>query len=236
MTPSASARHRSRLSALVLPLLCALLLAGCVTTESNQRAFVQLQDTLPCCQTLQEIPIGQVTAKDTRFEIDATSPVFVFGERKSYFRAFELPQDGSEYTLTVKSFPAYAPYAARMPIFMPGLLFLNADKKPAAYYSPDRLRYEPPGWFEGHGFTMTLTVSKDDRPHYLVVFTPANSPEDGGGTTVSRPLIMTPVMIGGTMVPITSGGGQSGIEPMPTGSLRLSIEPRATPNPATSAK
>ncbi|MBS4048553.1 MAG: hypothetical protein KG075_19570 [Alphaproteobacteria bacterium] len=224
----------SRSASLPAVLASALLLAGCVTTESNQRAFAQLRDTLPCCQTMQEFPIETVTAKDTRFEIDATSPVFVFGQQKSYFRAFELPPEGTAYKLEVKSFPAYAPYASRTPIFMPGLLFLNAKKEAAAYWGPDKFRYSPEGWFEGRGIATVITVAETgDRPHYLVIFTPANSPEDGGGT-MHTPATMTPVMIGGTMVPIMSGGGTSTTEPMPTGSLRLSIE-TLPPKPAAPA-
>lgn len=207
-------------------LLSGLLLAGCVTTESNLRAFAQLRDTPDCCLALADIPIEQVASKETRFEIDANSPVFTFAQRKSYFRAFELPPEGSEYTLIVKTFPAYAPYAPRTPFFMPGLLFLNDKKEPTAYFGPDRARYVRETMFEGAGLATRVTVAKDDRPRYLVVFTPANSPEDGGGANYRTPATMTPVMIGGTMVPISSGGGQSSIEPMPTGSLKLTVEPK----------
>lgn len=216
----------------LLTLLPVLLLGGCVTTESNQRAFAELRDTLSCCQSLQDIPIEKVTAKDTRFDISTASPVFVFGQSKSYFRAFELPQDGSEYALTVKSFPAYAPYAPRTPMFMPGLLFLNEKKEPDVYIGPDKFRYSPEGWFEGRGIAYAVTVSKEGkRPSYVVIFTPATSPEDGG-RAIPNPQTMMPVMIGTTMVPIMSGGGSSSTEPMPTGSLRLSIEP-ITPKAAT---
>lgn len=228
---------RFRRAARLLPiLLLPALLLGCVTTESNQRAFADLRGTPNCCHGWQDLPIETVSAKDTRFDISTASPVFTFGQIKSYFRAFELPQDGSEYALTVKSFPAYAPYARRTPIFMPGLLFLNDKKEPDAYIAPDRFRYSPEGWFEGRGIAYSVTVSKEGkRPSYVVIFTPASSPEDGGGRTIPNPATMTPMVIGTTVTPIYSGGGASDTEPMPTGSLRLSIEP-VTPKPTAANK
>lgn len=208
---------------LSLLLLC-LLVSGCVTTESNKKAYDSLAQKPPCCSNLGSIPTQPISEGQTiSFSISESSPVFAFPENKSYFAAFELPQTSEKYTLTLRSVYAYAPTTSTQPIFHPTLLFLDEQKSVVGRIGQERFRYARAGMFQGPGLELSVIVDeKTKKPHFVVIYSELSSPEAGRPLPV--PQSGGAYMVGNVVVPTYSGGGTAKSEPTPTGDLHLSVK------------
>lgn len=204
--------------------LLGLLVSGCVTTESNRKAYDSLAQKMPCCLDLNSIPTQPIAeGQSISFSISESSPVFAFPENKSYFAAFQLPQIPGRYTLTLRSVYAYAPTTSTQPIFHPTLLFLDENRSVIARIGQERFSYARAGMFQGPGLELSIMIDEGvKKPHFVVVYSELASPEAGRPLPV--PQSGGAYMVGSVVVPTYSGGGTAKSEPTPTGDLHISVK------------
>lgn len=205
-------------------LVSALLLSGCVTTESNRKAYDSLAPKSPCCADLSTIPTQPIAeGQSISFSISESSPVFAFPENKSYFAAFQLPQTPDKYTLTLRSVYAYAPSTSTQPIFHPTLLFLDENRVVVRKIGQERFHYARASMFQGPGLELSVAIDeRAKKPHFVVIYSELTSPDAGRPLPV--PQSGGAYMVGNVVVPTYSGGGTAKSEPTPTGELHLSIK------------
>lgn len=205
-------------------ILLGVLLTGCVTTESNKKAYTDLAQKNPCCSDLSTIPTQPISeGQSISFSISESSPVFTFPENKSYFAAFQLPQAPDKYTLTLRSVYAYAPSTSTQPIFHPTLLFLDENKIIVRKIGQERFHYARAGMFQGPGLELNVVIDERvKKPHFVVVYSELASPEAGRPLPV--PQSGGAYMVGNVVVPTYSGGGTAKSEPTPTGDLHISVK------------
>lgn len=135
---------------LLLPLNAAVLLAGCATGPLDATGTFlppihneRLAQAKICCSTYREMPFaGLALGQETSGTLTAESPVYAFGEGRSFFAAFELP--ASAKRLEVKTYPVNMLSNPVGHVLVPAVQFLSTDYQLVETAKPLFVERRPP--------------------------------------------------------------------------------------------
>lgn len=160
----------------VLPLLAAAILSGCVATVAQQRE--SLDQARICCQTLAQLPFVPLTpGKPKSIKLDATSLAFDFDGAKSFFFAARLPPYAGPLLLAIESHGTVVPKNPEMTsVFRPDVMFLDTSFQVTRRVSPDTFRRS-----RGADLRGTVFINPENAADtYVVVFTDPRGAAEGG--------------------------------------------------------
>lgn len=105
--------------------LIAIFITSCTTNYETAKKHYDMAQS--CCQDFSEFNYETLpTDKPFAFDIDQTSPAFIFTSGKSYFKALKLPNLPVPYSLRIRSY-AQGEMIDKAHIFFPKILFLKED-------------------------------------------------------------------------------------------------------------
>jgi len=105
--------------------LIAIFITSCTTTYETANEHYELAQS--CCQDFSEFNYETLpTDKPFAFDIDQTSPAFIFTSGKSYFKALKLPKLSLPYSISIRSY-AQGESIEKAHIFLPKILLLKED-------------------------------------------------------------------------------------------------------------
>ncbi|WP_189443683.1 MalM family protein, partial [Salinicola rhizosphaerae] len=162
---------------LILPLGALMLaLAGCstplmtpppqsVSAQAGEQALATAPD---CCTSLASLPYRPLDVQE-RITLNATpqSPAHDFGDGKSFFHAFELPQSRGPLSLSVTS-----PIRDGQ-LFAPTILILDASYRPVREMPSEALTLRRPSGFSGARLTGEFSLTPGPAASYLIVYSSA---------------------------------------------------------------
>jgi hypothetical protein len=169
-------RTRLAFAPLVAVAVAALFAASAPAGAAPPDAELLAAGTL-CCDDPSRLPFESLPASgDLDFAVDRRSPLFEFQSGRSFFRAFQLPSQGSAYMLELRSFleEADSPRTAR--VFFPVMAILTDDFLVSRATDLDALRFDLPVLEQttAPAYRVQLPVDPmNTRERYVVVFTPA---------------------------------------------------------------
>lgn len=160
---------------LILPTGALMLaLTGCSTplmtpppqTVSAQAGEQALATASDCCTSLASLPYRSLGAQE-HLTLNATpqSPAHDFGNGKSFFHAFELPQGSGPLSVSVTS-----PIRGGQ-LFAPTILILNASHRPVREISSEALTLRRPTGFTTARLTGEFSLTPGPDAQYLVIYT-----------------------------------------------------------------
>jgi hypothetical protein len=186
-----------------------LLLGSCATTIDKQS--ISLQQASACCTSVAEFSYRQLVPGMKKFRLDQNAPVFDFDKGRSYFAAFEIPEDSTRH-FRVKS------YFNGMLIgqyFDPVLLVLDENHQPITIGSL-QLQFVDGNMFKDNYAHMLGELRVDDTAKYLIILT--TKFEDMAPVARTKPMGYG-YMIGSIPVVGTTSGVSIQLERSPTGTL-----------------
>ena len=144
----------------LLPLLAALALAGCETTQPGPPPIVQIAPSNcsdgPSLARAQPLPFdAEGKKKPERVTIDTGSPCIERDGAKSLYRILALPAPGEPYMVTLRSLPG------QNSIFAPQLALLDAEGAETRRIDRESLL------FRGQALSAVLRIRDEER--YLVI-------------------------------------------------------------------
>lgn len=194
----------------LIAILC-LMLGACATSIDKQNS--SLIHASPCCSSVAEFRYQRILPGMKKFKIDQSAPVFDFEEGRSYFAAFEIPENSNRH-FRVKS------YFNGMFIgqyFDPVILVLDSQYRPLTTGSLE-LQFVDGNMFKDNNAHMLGEFRVDSEAKYFVVLTT----EFEGMAPVARTEPMGyGYMVGSVPVMGTTSGLSIQLERSPTGTLRI---------------
>ncbi|WP_172962291.1 MalM family protein [Hydrocarboniclastica marina] len=116
-----------------------------------------------CCEALRRGDIHQLdTDRGTSVRVDGSSPVFDFPTGRSPYRIVQLPEQANLVPLTIRSFIDGG-------VFLPTLVFLDADWRPIRVVTDIEFTYEPESWYRYGYLEASLPVESEAQERWLVV-------------------------------------------------------------------
>lgn len=198
----------------LIAILC-LMLGACATSIDKQNPSLGYASS--CCKSAAEFRYQKILPGMRKFKIDQNAPVFDFEKGRSYFAAFEIPEDSSRH-FRVKS------YFNGMFIgqyFDPVILVLDAQHQPLTIGSLE-LQFVDGNMFKDSNAHMLGEFRVDSGAKYFVVLTT----EFEGMAPVARTEPMGyGYMIGSVPVMGMASGLSIQLERSPTGTLRIESIP-----------
>lgn len=194
-------------------ILMVLLGSGCAAPIEQQKLL--LEEREPCCDDFEDIEFEDFGGSKFRLRFDDDAPVFQLTDRKTLFRAIDLPPTENEYFL-VKS---YFNGAFIGQYFDPVFVELDAERNVLRAYSLV-LRFHEGNLFGDPNTYMRGALKPHSEARYLVIFSNENSgdipmAETSGYTNVT--------IIGNTPVATTSAPQSMHLERAPTGEIMLQL-------------
>lgn len=117
--------HKFLSSFTFILLLNVLLLSGCA--KSYEAANKELAAANPCCRNFSEFTYEKLAQdKPLIFDLDQSSPAFLFDSGKSFFKAIRLPDHTLPYKIKIRSYAEGMSIPASH-IFYPEILLLKED-------------------------------------------------------------------------------------------------------------
>jgi maltose operon protein len=108
---------------IILGTLCCIFLSACAA--SLETVMSRYKEASISCTDYQEFGYEKLDIPESKsFWIDKDSKVFVFDTGKSYFKAFELPEYSTPYSILIKSYQMGGSPASAY-IFSPAIMFLD---------------------------------------------------------------------------------------------------------------
>jgi hypothetical protein len=193
---------------LVMSLLV-MTLSSCASKNLN-RHISSLIDETTCCTSFDEMKFEKITNLGSlKFEIDTTSPAYAFDQGKSYFKAFELPENYSELRIDLRSY-----FSGNM-VFYPEITVLNDRYEITRVMWKDKLKFNDKKWWGRDDFGGELNTRKGER--FILIHTPWDSisKEFERSSTTVMPISPT------TLIPVPS---KSKAYFSPIGSFKLTVE------------
>lgn len=179
------------------PIAVLLLIASCVTIiESPEELLEDVRTGSVCCQSFSQMRYQALVAnKPVTLTLTKGTPIFVFGNERSYFGAYSLDQNRGRVM-------EFRTYFYRRHVFMPMFTFLNASHEVVAVLRPERVRsgagdvQEPP---VGHSF-FTGEVRIPQQAAFMVVHTSSAAPHPPTIFDYSSPRVVNlPRAVGGEL-------------------------------------
>lgn len=149
-------------------------LAGCSSplmaphapTLSAPQGQQALASAVDCCTSLSNLPYRPITAQDTlSLALTPETPAHDFGNGKSFFHAFELPQNNGPIALSITS-----PIRDGQ-VFAPTILVLDSAFQPVREISSDSLTVRRPTGFTTARLTGEFSLTPGPDAQYLVIYT-----------------------------------------------------------------
>lgn len=201
---------------IILILTSILFVCSCASPLNKQ--YQILESTLACCNEFKEIDYLKMhPSRKNKIKLTQDSPVFDFGNDKSYFVAYELP-DLSDRYFYVKS------YFNGMFIgqyFDPIFFALDYNYKPIEAFSL-KLQFFDGNIFGDSNAHMAGVFTLASEAKYLVIMT---AKDFGDKAPVARiPPSATVYMIGNTPMVMPVGGNSINLEKSPTGQLSIQLK------------
>ena len=137
---------------------------------SASESLQELRSARICCSSLDQIPVQPLDTKTTKFyEINRSSPAYLFATGKSFFNAFELPANLDRATITLEA-------VAGATLFVPTVLILDERFAVSRAIASDQFEYTPAGFMEPQRLKGKLSIDRRygsdiAREKYLLVFT-----------------------------------------------------------------
>ncbi|WP_154222800.1 hypothetical protein [Marinicella rhabdoformis] len=192
-----------------------------VFLQSCAKPLVKQHDSLNsktvCCDDLSELPYLEFhPTKKNKFKIDSESPAFRFGETKSYFSAFELPDFEGKYFEAKSYFNGMMIGQYFDPIFMT----LDKNHRVLEVFSLN-LRFVNSNLFGEQNANMKglFKISPDSK--YMVVFT---AQFEEGDNYANIPPTMISYNVGNNVYYMPGSGANIKLERSPTGKLMLRLK------------
>ena len=165
--------------------LLATLLGACSTVEdyvvptsqykavldNRQQAMDALSQANSCCANVANFPYTAIPADfDDLVVIDGSSPVYQFADGKSFFAAFQLPQNSGDLRISV---------AAQIDktVFKPKIVMLDAQFRVTRVIDDSIFHYEPQKLIDGDRIEGVFSVDRTyagnpNNETYMVLYTP----------------------------------------------------------------
>lgn len=132
-----------------------------------------------CCEALRRGDIHQLDIdRGTSVRVDGSSPVFDFPTGRSPYRIVQLPEQGNVVPLTIRSFIDGG-------VFLPTLVFLDADWRPVRVVTDIEFTYEPESWYRYGYLEASLPVESEAQERWLVVLSKSDDLRGEGLRTSS---------------------------------------------------
>ncbi|ASA54645.1 MalM family protein [Vibrio gazogenes] len=159
--------------------LALLMVSGCSTTKQVQNIVSPPAEDAVCCNRYQDVYWTPLNANDDiKLKIDSSSPVRHFSSGRSYFGAFQFSPRSGTVKLTLKSLVFHDQ------IFMPTLVFLDANYHPQKTYQIDAHQLRFSDVLETDRLEQSYQINAEQTP-YLIIFTQPN--QVGKTITIPHP-------------------------------------------------
>ena len=213
-------------------LLLPLLLVACSPVLPDQKSIDQLKATAPTHTRLSDLPYERLSVPATvTFRLEPGGPVMQLGDfGKQYVKGFELPADGGDLRLVLRSYDMPFSYTKRN-ILYPIVVMLDAEHKPIGVSSLRALRFteislinEPS---EQPRLELAFEIGGEPRARvrYLLIHTSRNMLEFGHAALDLEPYRVAAAAYVPIFIPSGGGGGPSLPIASPVGSLKLMVMP-----------
>ncbi|MFT3896137.1 MAG: hypothetical protein QM719_00290 [Thermomonas sp.] len=192
-------------------LLSLPLMAHAVDVE-EQKSMLEKKST--CCESFRQFHYEKLPETKLKFRIDEKSPVFQFEADKSYFAAFEVPDNGARAYLLQSYFGSGW---KSLKYFAPIVTFLDKD------FNQTRKEFIE-GWFEDYtmmeGAHMAYSIRLNEGEKYIIISTGSFDP---AVASVNRGSQSHTFMVGSAVVTAASPAKEVPLDRRLTG--KFSIEP-----------
>ena len=141
------------------------------TLGSSRKAITQ---ATPCCEMYSEFNFEPISIpSDKKFDLDRSSPAFVFPSGKSFFRAFRLPTFNVPYTLEIESrFAGEGLTVHSMWMYYPVLMYLDEQYKPVKVIRDLPFQFTATWSERRYGMSAKVLVSESMKQvRYVVIYT-----------------------------------------------------------------
>lgn len=156
-----------------------------------------------CCETFRRGDVHRLDReRGTSVRIDATAPVFDFPTGRSPYRIVQLPEPGGVLALTIRSYVDGS-------VFLPTLVFLDAEWRPVRLVTDIGFTYEPESWYRYGYLEASLPIESEAGERWLVVMSKGEDLQ-GQGASASR-----------------SSDLPGDVQPSRSGEIELSLGPAA---------
>lgn len=159
---------------ITLSLMVILLLTACAEIPTHQNAIDSLEKAPVCCQSMSEFHYAPFTAATSKWvSLDGTSPAFNFDSGKSYFAAFELPEQALPYWIGLDS-RTIGVNEAESHVFKPTLAILDKNYRALKTTDRDTFTFTSSGKLFGLdlGYIYEGAIVVDDPwSKYLLIYT-----------------------------------------------------------------
>jgi len=165
--------------------LLATLLGACSTVEdyvvptsqykavldNRQQAMDALSQANSCCANVANFPYTAIPADfDDLVVIDGSSPAYQFADGKSFFAAFQLPQNSGDLRISVAA-------QIDQTVFNPKIVMLDAQFRVTRVIDDSIFHYEPQKLIDGDRIEGVFSVDRTyagnpNNETYMVLYTP----------------------------------------------------------------
>lgn len=151
-----------------------------VALENEAKAELALQSAAECCSDLTDIvyePIPVEVIEEQiglEAELGSATPVYRFGDAKSYFLAWSLPPVSRGLTLEIRSLPT------ETTLFMPKVLLLDEQYKVVRAISESSFSFVYGSLLEGDRLQANALIESVEKVRYIILY---SSPAGLGETT-----------------------------------------------------
>jgi len=141
--------------------------------DNRQQAMDALSQSSSCCANVANFPYTAIPADfDSLVVIDGSSPVYAFADGKSFFAAYQLPQNSGDLRITV---------AAQIDktVFKPKIVMLDSQFHVTRVIDDAIFHYEPVHLMDGDRIEGVFSVDRTyignpNNETYMVLYTPNN--------------------------------------------------------------
>ncbi|GAA4497093.1 MalM family protein [Pseudaeromonas paramecii] len=139
--------------------------------DNRQQAMDALSQANSCCANVANFPYTAIPADfDSLVVIDGSSPVYQFADGKSFFAAYQLPQNSGDLRISV---------AAQIDktVFKPKIVMLDAQFRVTRVIDDSIFHYEPQKLLDGDRIEGVFSVDRTyignpNNETYMILYTP----------------------------------------------------------------
>lgn len=185
--------------------------------DARDNAMNQLGQASSCCKDMSAFSYTQIPGNfDQYVVIDGSFPAFNFQEGKSYFAAFQLPQNSGDLRITVAS-------QIDKTLFWPKVIMLDSQFRVTRVIDANIFKYEPARMLSGDRIEGVFTIDRafignPNNETYMIIYTPENRLAES--TTIDSP----DKQMAKSLSVVPSGAKDPVIPHSPWGMIKLTVE------------